>query len=88
MSAWAIFSMMGFYPDIPGIPTYTVTTPAFDKVTIHLNRDYYPVDSMVVEVENPDGGDFIDAITVGGKKSGYRVGHGALVKGGMKIRKK
>ena len=39
MSAWAIFSMMGFYPDIPGIPTYTVTTPAFDKVTIHLNRD-------------------------------------------------
>lgn len=88
MSAWAIFSMMGFYPDIPGIPTYTVTTPAFDKVTIHLNRDYYPVDSMVVEVENPDGGDFIDAITVGGKKSGYRVGHDALVKGGMKIRKK
>lgn len=35
MSAWAIFSMMGIYPDCPGVPSYTVTAPVFSKVTIH-----------------------------------------------------
>ena len=37
MSAWAIFSMMGFYPDCPGVPEYTLTAPTFDKITISLN---------------------------------------------------
>ena len=36
MSAWAVFSMMGLYPDVPGVPEYTLTTPVFDKVTINL----------------------------------------------------
>ena len=27
MSAWAVFSMMGFYPDCPGVPEYTLTDP-------------------------------------------------------------
>lgn len=89
MSAWAIFSMMGFYPDIPGVPTYTVTTPTFDKVTIHLNRDYYPEETMTVVVENPEtGGDFIENITVGEKKAGYRVNHKDLINGGLKIKKR
>ncbi len=34
MSAWAVFSMMGLYPDCPGEPAYTLTTPTFDKVVI------------------------------------------------------
>lgn len=34
MSAWAVFSMMGLYPDCPGDPSYTLTTPAFDRVEI------------------------------------------------------
>ena len=34
MSAWAVFSMMGFYPDCPGSPTYTLTTPRFDSIEI------------------------------------------------------
>ena len=39
MSAWAVFSMMGFYPDCPGHPSYTLTTPAFDSVEIRLDPD-------------------------------------------------
>ena len=35
MSAWAIFSMIGFYPDCPGEPGYTLTSPVFDKITLH-----------------------------------------------------
>ncbi len=37
MSAWAVFSMMGFYPDCPGNPSYTLTMPRFDLVEITLD---------------------------------------------------
>jgi len=37
MSAWAVFSMMGFYPDCPGDPSYTLTLPVFDRVEIDLH---------------------------------------------------
>ena len=40
MSAWAVFSMMGFYPDCPGDPSYTLTTPRFDRVEIALDPKY------------------------------------------------
>jgi predicted alpha-1,2-mannosidase len=36
MSAFVVFSMLGFYPVTPGIPTYDVGSPIFDKATIHL----------------------------------------------------
>lgn len=89
MSAWAIFSMMGFYPDIPGSPTYTVTTPTFDKITINLDKTYYPVDELVIEVENPESqSDYIQAIKIGNQPSGYKINHSDLVKNGMKIRKR
>jgi predicted alpha-1,2-mannosidase len=38
MSAFVVFSMMGFYPVTPGIPVYDVGSPVFDKVTIHLKN--------------------------------------------------
>ena len=40
MSAWAVFSMMGFYPDCPGSPMYTLTMPRFDRIEITLNPAY------------------------------------------------
>ena len=36
MSAFVVFSMMGFYPVVPGIPEYTIGSPVFEKVTITL----------------------------------------------------
>jgi predicted alpha-1,2-mannosidase len=38
MSAFVVFSMMGFYPVTPGIPTYDVGSPVFEKATIHLKN--------------------------------------------------
>jgi predicted alpha-1,2-mannosidase len=38
MSAFVVFSMMGFYPVTPGIPTYDIGSPVFDKATIHLKN--------------------------------------------------
>jgi predicted alpha-1,2-mannosidase len=38
MSAWAVFSMLGFYPVTPGVPIYVLGSPVFDRVTIHLQN--------------------------------------------------
>ncbi|HEY3707628.1 MAG TPA: GH92 family glycosyl hydrolase [Terracidiphilus sp.] len=38
MSAFVVFSMMGFYPVTPGIPVYDIASPVFEKVTIHLEN--------------------------------------------------
>ncbi len=34
MSAWLVFSMMGFYPVCPASNQYIITTPSFDEVKI------------------------------------------------------
>jgi predicted alpha-1,2-mannosidase len=36
MSAFVVFSMLGFYPVVPGIPVYELGSPVFDKATIRL----------------------------------------------------
>lgn len=36
MTAFVVFSAMGFYPVTPGIPVYTIGSPVFEKVTIDL----------------------------------------------------
>lgn len=42
MSAWYIFSAMGFYPPCPGVPTYSVGAPLFSRIVIHTEsgRDF------------------------------------------------
>jgi len=36
MSAFVVFSSMGFYPITPGKPVYTIGSPVFSKVTVNL----------------------------------------------------
>ena len=60
MSAWAIFSMMVLYPDCPGLPEYTLTTPTFDEVTIKLDPEYWGKDKLVIKKEGH--GDYIKEI--------------------------
>ena len=38
MSAYAVFSMLGFYPVTPGLPEYQWGSPVFTKATIHLQN--------------------------------------------------
>lgn len=38
MSAFVVFSMMGFYPVTPGVPVYDIASPVFDKITIRLQN--------------------------------------------------
>jgi predicted alpha-1,2-mannosidase len=36
MSAWYLFSALGFYPLCPGTAEYTLGSPLFDRATLHL----------------------------------------------------
>lgn len=79
MSAWAVFTMMGFYPDCPGEPAYTLTAPVFDRVEIDTARG-----ELVIEAERsaPDAG-YIRRMTLGGKPlASYRISHDELLGGG------
>ena len=83
MSAWAIFSMMGIYPDCPGSPYYTITTPVFDKVTIHTDKTFYPHDIVIEKRKTQAGDQHIKRIELGGKTFGnYRISHQQLVNSG------
>lgn len=82
MSAWAVFSMMGFYPDCPGEPYYTLTTPVFDKVVINS-----PMCNMTIEKTAPDAeGIYIKEILLDGKKTHrYRLHHNEMTNANIEI---
>ena len=77
MSAWAVFSMMGFYPDCPGEPYYTLTAPTFDRAEIST-------DHGTLVIEKRGEGPYIRRMTLGGKPlAKYRIGHDELLRGGQ-----
>ena len=47
MSAWFVFSALGFYPVCPGKPAYVLGCPLFSKTTIHLENG----NSIVINAE-------------------------------------
>lgn len=81
MSAWALMNMMGMYPLCPGRPDYTLVTPVFDKVTIHLNPQYYPNNNQIVIRKEANGeGNFIQSVRFDGKKlEGVKIKHQDLI---------
>lgn len=84
MSTWAVFSMMGFYPDCPGVPEYTLTTPAFDKITIRLDSRYYPQKELVIRTSRSSEHDtYIREIKLNGKRyPRFRINHEQLIQAG------
>lgn len=66
MSAYAVFSMMGFYPVTPGLPEYQWGSPVFKKVTIHHENG----NDFVLEAPaaSPDA-KYIRSISVNGRRT-------------------
>jgi len=53
MTAFVVFSQMGFYPMVPGLPYYTIGSPTFEKVSIKLkNRKTFTVLAPGASKEN------------------------------------
>lgn len=75
MSAWAVFTMLGFYPDCPGEAAYTLTAPTFDRAEIDT-----PQGTLTIEKH---GEGYIRRMTLGGRPlSKYRLTHDELLRGG------
>jgi len=81
MSTWALMNMIGIYPFCPGRPDYTVVTPVFDKVTIQLDKKYYPNgDKVTIRRQKAGAGDYIKKIVIDGKPfDGFKINHQTLV---------
>jgi predicted alpha-1,2-mannosidase len=52
MSAWYVLSAIGFYSVSPADGVYIIGSPIFDKVIIHLDRNYYPGHEFTVVARN------------------------------------
>ncbi len=81
MSAWVVFSMMGFYPDNATDPSYTFASPVFDKITLKLDPTVYGKKELVIETKKSDSNAlFINNIIINGKEcKEYRISHKDLV---------
>ncbi|KGF45016.1 alpha-mannosidase [Prevotella bivia DNF00320] len=84
MSAWAVFNMMGFYPDCPGNPSYTFTSPVFNKIIIKLDKQQWGREQLVIETVSPsDKAEIIKKVELGGKPyNSFRLTHDQLIKAG------
>ncbi|MDR0371795.1 MAG: GH92 family glycosyl hydrolase [Prevotellaceae bacterium] len=64
MSAFVIFSMIGFYPVTPGQPRYAIGSPGFERVEIHLGNGHcFEVVAENCSKENK----YIQSATLNGK---------------------
>ena len=67
ISAFVVFSMLGFYPVTPGIPVYDVGSPVFDKATIHLKNGK---DFIILISNNSHDNKYVESIRLNGKALG------------------
>lgn len=67
MSAWAVYSMIGFYPIIPASPIYALTAPKFNEITLNLNSKYYPNKTLTIKSNASKENIYIDKIFIDGK---------------------
>ena len=81
MSAFVVFSAMGFYPVTPGIPAYTITSPQFADVTIRLENGR---EFRVVARNNSPTCKYIQSAKLNGAKlEKLFFSHEELMKGGL-----
>jgi len=85
LSAWLMYSMMGFYPLCPGDPEYTLTSPTFSSIRIKLNEDYYPKGELLITTDkDPIINPYLKAVRLEGKRARreYSINHEDLVNAG------
>ncbi len=83
MSAWYIFSAMGFYPVNPVGQEYVVGAPQLPKITLHLeNNKTFRVVAKNLSKENK----YVKSITLNGiKLKGFTLSHQDIMDGGELI---
>lgn len=82
MSAWYVFSAMGFYPVSPGTGEYQLSSPIFEKVELNLNPKYYPGKSFTISLNDPDTYKTFGKVKLDGKEVPFVIRHEDIQKGG------
>jgi predicted alpha-1,2-mannosidase len=80
MSAWYLFSAMGFYPVCPATPVYQIGSPTFSKVRLNLENGR----TFTIEAENASKENiYIDKMELNGiPYSQFSLPHDEMMKGG------
>ncbi|SMC67797.1 alpha-1,2-mannosidase, putative [Moheibacter sediminis] len=83
MSAWYMFSAMGFYPVAPGSDWYSLGSPLVDKASINLeNGKTFTVESINQSKENV----YVKKVELNGKEiKDYKLKHSDIVNGGKLV---
>nr|WP_241265473.1 GH92 family glycosyl hydrolase [Streptomyces boncukensis] len=80
MSAWYVFSALGFYPLVMGQPEYAVGSPLFTKATVHLENGR---DLVVKAPKNSAKNVYVQGLKLNGKRwKSTALPHKLLAKGG------
>ncbi|GCD42200.1 GH92 family glycosyl hydrolase [Streptomyces paromomycinus] len=80
MSAWYVFSALGFYPLVMGSPEYAVGSPLFTKATVHLENGR---DLVIKAPRNSDRNVYVQGLRVNGKPwNSTALPHALLARGG------
>jgi len=84
LSAWLVFSMMGFYPTAPGDMNYALVAPSFNEINIRLNPQYYPGKQLSLKtIKTDDKSKYISDIKLNNKEiKSYFINHQQLISGG------
>jgi putative alpha-1,2-mannosidase len=81
LSSFVVFSMMGFYPVTPGEPVYSIGSPLFKDVKIHLGN------GNVFEIKAPNASDdnkYIESAKLNGMDWNHSwITHENIEKGGV-----
>ncbi len=81
MSAWYIFSSLGFYPFVPGSDEYQLGSPAVNNAIIHLENGK----TFTVETKNQsDKNVYVEKVLLNGKPLNKTfITHADIIKGGI-----
>lgn len=87
MGSLAVLLKMGLFSMKGGTsvdPIYELGSPIFDRITIRLNKDYYPGDSLVIKTTNNSADNcYIQSVTFNGEQTDRAwIGHQSAVNGG------
>lgn len=90
LGAWYVMSALGLF-DVKGLteidPKFQIGAPLFDKVTVRLNKDYYPGEKFVIEAKKQAVGDcYLQDISLNNRpQDTVQLPFGEVVKGGKLV---
>jgi predicted alpha-1,2-mannosidase len=80
MSAWYVFSTLGFYPVNPATGIFDIGVPSFKQASINVGKNNFTIKAPALSEKNS----YIQSIKLNGKKlSTYQITYKDIMQGGV-----